>query len=92
MGAVTSKQTESPMLATSSKSDSKQDTDLSLTAEEQMRLKQIENVPKYNAPETFEAKLYRKVSGFHGNIFGTDFVITFSLKAWLSFRKNRSSQ
>ena len=35
-----------------------------MTAEERMRLEQIQNVPKYSRPETFDEKLYRKVSAF----------------------------
>ena len=64
MGSAASKQTEYvpeslPSSSTSTTTD--HSPNLQLTEEERMRLEQIENVPKYNRPETFDEKLYRKV-------------------------------
>ena len=60
MGSTTSKQAGNQLSNSASKT-SNDSLNLQLTEEERMRLEQIENVPKYNRPETFDEKLYRKV-------------------------------
>ena len=44
--------------------DSSSEETRKMTAEE-MQLLQIQNMPKYSRPETFEEKLYRKVCIHH---------------------------
>ena len=87
MGTTTSTQSEPLMKNQNSEgtstTGSKLETDLSMTAEERMRLEQIQNVPKYSRPETFDEKLYRKVSAC---------LLSYTEKAYCFHRLSQNKQ